>query len=918
MASEAAILELVARGLFRDAAAAIDSGNIDTTFIRVARAELEIDIGSPLQARAAAETLLTQRLSHTEKSSCWDIVGRVSLTTGQIERGLKALHQASAAAVLSNDRRLQARLIASNCAALLNWIGIEPAAAELPQLRKAAISIGDPYCLVSYHSILAQIRAKKGLIESAKRSVDTASGLLKRWPNVWQQGRLAITSTAISILESDYECALVSTKEALSCAEQSGSRRIRVPALGNFAHIKLAQGELVEAHKAINQCLADVQKGGNTEIGLLDTELQIALAGRDLGLAGVLAPRLMATSTLLENGRSYCGLWFLLTRVKWMYQTGEVAAGLALALDSIPEIQRMADSNLLDRMKLLAADGLGRQGRTTEGARVLAEVMSARSDMPLEVGAESMRVSGRLTAAADPAAARGHFERAARAFQSVGNVTAREEVLQDCEQTLHVSIATLHAGQVGAQIEQLGDGRPASARLVEHVAALLDVAIIPPLLATELLALIAGTGSARQATVVASGTNRRRELLESYSGPQSRSAIDDHPDAIRLALGEHHGRQYEIVVLPHPSAPARTTLLAIQRLVNTALSLSRARVLERERADLWPEQTPEQQLGLICASERTLELVKTVRQVAGSNVTVLLAGETGVGKELFARALHQASIRSDRVFLPFNCSTVPRDMIDSQLFGHRRGSFTGALADAPGIIRSAAGGTLFLDEIGEMAIEVQPKLLRFLESGEILPLGQTKPEVVDVRIVAATNANLDQAVADGRFREDLFYRLNVIRINIPPLRERREEIPALVDYFLEKFGRELQKPMLRVADETLEYLVLYRWPGNVRQLANELRRMVAMAEPGAVLMPAHLSDDIAASRRTVPVDASPRVFSEVVTRIDQPLSAAVEHIERAAIQRALSMSDGRLDEAAKMLGLSRKGLYLKRQRLDLG
>jgi hydrogenase-4 transcriptional activator len=346
--------------------------------------------------------------------------------------------------------------------------------------------------------------------------------------------------------------------------------------------------------------------------------------------------------------------------------------------------------------------------------------------------------------------------------------------------------------------------------------------------------------------------------------------------------------------------------------------LAKARQLEREQSAWWPSESAEQQLGLICSSERMLDLVKTIRRVATTNVNVLLTGETGVGKELFARALHQASPRSDRVFLPYNCSTVPRDMIDSQLFGHRRGSFTGAQNDSPGIVRSAAGGTLFLDEIGEMAIEVQPKLLRFLESGEILPLGETKPQVVDVRIVAATNANLDQAVADGRFREDLFYRLNVIRINIPPLRERREEVPALVEYFLDKFGRELQKPMLRVADETLEYLVLYRWPGNVRQLANEIRRMVAMAEPGAVLMPAHLSDDIAASRRTVPAHTSPRLFNEVITRIDQPLSAAVEHIERAAIQRALSMTDGRLDEAAKMLGLSRKGLYLKRQRLDLG
>jgi hydrogenase-4 transcriptional activator len=312
-----------------------------------------------------------------------------------------------------------------------------------------------------------------------------------------------------------------------------------------------------------------------------------------------------------------------------------------------------------------------------------------------------------------------------------------------------------------------------------------------------------------------------------------------------------------------------------------------------------------------------MDLVKTIGRVAGSNVTVLLTGETGVGKELFARALHQASPRSERVFLPFNCATVPRDMFDSQLFGHKRGSFTGAHEDSPGVIRSAAGGTLFLDEIGEMTLDTQPKLLRFLESGDIQPLGEPRPQHVDVRVVAATNANLDQLVAEGRFREDLYYRLNVIRINIPPLRERREEIPALVEHFLERFVHQFQKTPLRVADETLEYLVLYRWPGNIRQLANEIHRMVAMAEPGAVLMPAHLSEAIVASRRTIPADVQPRQAIEVVTRIDQPLAAAVEHVERAAIQRAVAASDGRLDEAARMLGLSRKGLYLKRHRLGL-
>ena len=224
---------------------------------------------------------------------------------------------------------------------------------------------------------------------------------------------------------------------------------------------------------------------------------------------------------------------------------------------------------------------------------------------------------------------------------------------------------------------------------------------------------------------------------------------------------------------------------------------------------------------------------------------------------------------------------------------------------------------MFLDEIGEMSLEAQPKLLRFLESGEILPLGETRPQLVDVRVVAATNANLEQLVADGKFREDLYYRLSVIPLHVPPLRERREEIPLLVAHFLDKCSHELQKPLLRVAEETLEYLVLYRWPGNVRQLANEVRRMVALAEAGAVLMPEHLSPMIAASRRTVPADQRTLEPTEMVMRLDQPLAAATEHLERALIQRALKSCGGKVDDAAKLLGLSRKGLYLKRQRLGL-
>jgi DNA-binding NtrC family response regulator len=320
---------------------------------------------------------------------------------------------------------------------------------------------------------------------------------------------------------------------------------------------------------------------------------------------------------------------------------------------------------------------------------------------------------------------------------------------------------------------------------------------------------------------------------------------------------------------------------------------------------------------MIVSSQEMIDLLATTRRLAPSPITVLVTGETGTGKELLARALHDTSPRKDKPFIPFNCSAVARDMLDAQLFGYRRGAFTGAHDAFQGVIRAAAGGTLFLDEIGEITPEVQPKLLRFLESNEIHPLGEPKPIKVDVRVVAATNANLEQLVGEGRFREDLFYRLNVVRLEVPPLRERREEIPLLVQHYLDKHGRDAQKPRLRVAQETMEYLILYRWPGNVRQLANEMRRLVALAEAGAVLMPEHLSPELAASRRTVPASERDLAPTEFVVRLDQPLSAAMEHVERAMIQHALKLAGHRLEEAAQMLGLSRKGLYLKRQRLGI-
>ena len=272
------------------------------------------------------------------------------------------------------------------------------------------------------------------------------------------------------------------------------------------------------------------------------------------------------------------------------------------------------------------------------------------------------------------------------------------------------------------------------------------------------------------------------------------------------------------------------------------------------------------------------------------------------------------SRRSQERFVPFNITAVPRDMLEGQLFGYRRGAFTGAVQNAKGLIREAEGGTLFIDEIGELGLDVQPKLLRFLESGEIQPLGE-RPQKVDVRIVAATNARLEELVRAGRFREDLFYRLNVVSLTIPPLRDRREEIPTLVNHFLTLHAKQAGTLAPQLTPQVLERLSAYDWPGNVRQLTNELKRLVALGDEDELIDVDHLS-----SALRTPSTAAPPAQVEGTTvqvRLDRTLQEMYDDVERAAIARAMEQSQHNQADTAKRLGITRKGLYLKRRRLGL-
>jgi DNA-binding NtrC family response regulator len=357
---------------------------------------------------------------------------------------------------------------------------------------------------------------------------------------------------------------------------------------------------------------------------------------------------------------------------------------------------------------------------------------------------------------------------------------------------------------------------------------------------------------------------------------------------------------FDYLVEPIPTEQIEAVLQQALRQRSDALKPEQALILDSDQGFVYE--------GILGSSPAMKHVLEVTRRVAKTDIAVLIEGESGTGKELLARAIHMNSPRSHKVFQPVNCAGLSETLLESELFGHTKGAFTGASTDRKGFFEVADGGTLFLDEIGDMPLPMQAKLLRVLEDGLVVPVGSTKPVVVDVRVISATNQNFQESIAAKEFREDLYFRIKGVNITLPSLRERREDIPLLVRYFLEETTREIGSPITGITPAAMRLLESFEWPGNVRQLRHSIRTMVVLCDRKTI----DVSD--------LPPEIAKRPKLLAAPRADSPLNLggmSLSDLERRAIADTLAQTEGNREKAAKILGIGERTLYRKIKEYDL-
>ncbi len=824
-------------------------------------------------------------------------------------------------------------------------------------ISKAASALhaaGDKRHLALVHSLSSILLAQVGEYDEAMGALRQAERLATLVHADDVLATVCGNQAGVMMLEHRYEQALALAERSVALQEAHGSGHGLAVALANLGQICVRLGDLNRAETLLHRALetrSPIQFRETTG-AVFDTLAQVHMIRGDYDTAADFLSR--ASDAYGAYGRQ-TSRWY-----EWSVRV--LGARLALRRGALEEAVGKADEILqagappFDTLQatLIAAEALTAAGRLAEAEQRLSTAALALdpTTAPATWG-EYLRLRGGLHAQSGSSADAYHdFAQSATLLDLLGEryqaALSHLALGRLVAQTGARSIAEKHLKQAAGVFEQLGASRDsmdtdlaekflATAGSGEYVISpvdaddaivrrIVDAAALPDLLGRETAAAMLDAAGADSSVVFVRipGGEVRIVATVGVDGDtahaMARSA--NHGQAygrgtiFLTPLGrDPEGERFVLVASPRPighPVMRRLRMIASVAMQGFALCAARDRSAAKSAGVVAMDRSLEPLLpGFLAASAAMSRLVEQIQRLQGNDLTVLITGESGTGKELVARAIHVGSQRSAGMFLPYNCTTTGRDLADSQLFGHRRGSFTGAVTDQPGLVRSAAGGTLFLDEIGDLPIDVQPKLLRFLELQEILPIGETRPQRVDVRVLAATNADLEQRVAEGKFREDLYYRLSVIRIHVPPLRERLEEVPYLSAFFLREASERLAKPDVQLSSESLDAFSRYWWPGNVRQLKNEIQRAVAMSSPGSVIEPVHLSSEIGA---TAPLVAS-RPGPARATRVAMNLASAIEEVERDLIQAALDGSSGNISQAARTLGLTRRGLYLKLRRL---
>jgi len=782
-----------------------------------------------------------------------------------------------AATLSEGDPELNAWIGLRLISSLHDTAGIQTSMARLNHLKRSLTHLGDPRPFAAFHLWIAEVETQRGQFENATRHLEIAKGLISQIDDLWLQGYLAINNCVVNYSSAKIPEARKWAETALNYAIASGHAATQRAAHANLGHIEFSLGHFKQARTFLENALYRTESGSPSHIAILDSIAQISLHSGDLAESEQLINQLEG----LALGKDWPSA--IQARLKLLLKQGRPKDAQHLCDSLSDQINSLNDPRESIPLRILSIEATLASAEFERAARELKATLLKPDELPLDILGEVERIIGK-TLCLDQSHYWGqrNLNRAIEIFDFIGHVVGRTNAASDRE-------------QVGIRPEYSIDQK--SARLVlDQLRVALDTrGREEPFLRelAKLLSMLECTSDIR---------------IEHYVGDLAPKTPTD-PDDMSIAIDSSGCR---MVFRPKSDVSSAVAAAAFRRLVDRILRLRTSDTLDVS-SNPWPLNESLPSGNVVFASNTMSEILGTINRIAATNLAVLITGETGTGKEVIAKTLHERSDRAQKPFLALNCAAVPRDLLESQLFGYRRGAFSGATDHFPGVIRAANGGTLFLDEIGEMPLEMQPKLLRFLESGEIHPLGETQPTKVDVRLVFATNANLDELLNDRRFRSDLLFRINTISLQVPPLRERREEIPLLVNLFAERFSREFSKPFIKFSPEAIEHLVFFDWPGNVRQLSNEIRRLIALTNDRTEILPAHLSPQIVHPQRP----ASSRNGEGITVPLDQKLSEAVKHVEHAMLDYALKKTNGRVDTAAKALGLSRKGLYLKRQRLGM-